>query len=117
VRTRRPWADVDLWEFFLSLPVETKFPDNESKTLVRRLLRGRVPTAILKRRDKTVFDESIMAHVDYQTLRRWLVQPEYRLTGVRYDLLEERLDRQSLDLSEFMWAKDLASVHAFLSLW
>jgi asparagine synthase (glutamine-hydrolysing) len=117
VRTRRPWADVDLWEFFLSLPVETKFPDNESKTLVRRLLRGRVPTAILKRRDKTVFDESIMAHVDYQTLRRWLVQPKYRLTGVRYDLLEERLDRQSLDLSEFMWAKDLASVHAFLSLW
>jgi asparagine synthase (glutamine-hydrolysing) len=117
VRNRRPWADIDLWEFFLSLPAEVKFPDNGSKTLVRRLLRGKVPTAILDRRDKTVFDESIMAHIDYPTLRRWLVRPDHRLSGVRYDLLEERLNREDLDLPEFMWAKDLAAVHAFLSQW
>jgi asparagine synthase (glutamine-hydrolysing) len=117
VKARRPWADVDLWEFFLSLPAEIKFPDNQSKTLVRRLLRGRVPDAILDRRDKTVFDESVMSHIDYDTLRRWLIKPDHRLGGVDYDLLEDRLERRELELPEFMWAKDLASVHAFLSLW
>jgi hypothetical protein len=94
-----------------------KFPDNHSKTLVRRLLRGKVPDAILDRRDKTVFDESVMAHLDYPTLRHWLIRPRYRLAGVDYSRLEERLEREELDLSEFMWAKDLASVHAFLSEW
>jgi asparagine synthase (glutamine-hydrolysing) len=117
VRARRPWADVDLWEFFLSLPAEVKFPDNQSKTLVRRFLQGRVPDAILDRRDKTVFDESVMSHLDYDTLRRWLISPDHRIAGVDYDLLADRLERRNLELSEFMWAKDLASVHAFLSEW
>jgi hypothetical protein len=114
---RRPWADVDLWEFFLSLPAEVKFPDTRGKTLVRRLLRGRVPDPILDRRDKTVFDDSVLASIDYRTLRRWLTDPRHRLKGVRYDLLRERLDSETLELSEFGWAKDLASVHAFLSRW
>lgn len=117
VSARRPWADVDLWEFFLSLPAEVKFPDNQSKTVVRRLLRGKVPDAILDRRDKTVFDESVMRHLDYDTLRRWLTNPKHRIGGVDYDLLEARLERRDLKLQEFMWAKDLASVHAFLSQW
>jgi asparagine synthase (glutamine-hydrolysing) len=117
VRTRRPWADVDLWEFFLGLPAEVKFPDAQSKGLVRRLLRGRVPDAILDRRDKTVFDESIVARIDYATLRRWLVEPGHRLNGVRYELLRERLEKENLSVGEFIWAKDLAAVHAFLSRW
>jgi asparagine synthase (glutamine-hydrolysing) len=94
-----------------------KFPDTRGKTLVRRLLRGRVPDPILDRRDKTMFDDSVQANIDYPTLRRWLTDPPHRLKGVRYDLLRERLDRESLELSEFLWAKDLASVHAFLSRW
>jgi asparagine synthase (glutamine-hydrolysing) len=114
---RRPWADVDLWEFFLSLPAEVKFPDTRGKTLVRGLLRGRVPDPILDRRDKTYFDDSVRASIDYPTLRRWLTDPPHRLKGVRYDLLRERLDGETLELSEFRWAKDLASVHAFLSRW
>jgi asparagine synthase (glutamine-hydrolysing) len=114
---RRPWADVDLWEFFLSLPAEVKFPDIRGKTLVRGLLRGRVPDPILDRRDKTYFDDSVRASIDYPTLRRWLTDPPHRLKGVRYDLLRERLDSETLELSEFRWAKDLASVHAFLSRW
>jgi asparagine synthetase B (glutamine-hydrolysing) len=114
---RRPWADVDLWEFFLSLPAEVKFPDTRGKTLVRGLLRGRVPDPILDRRDKTYFDDSVRASIDYPTLRRWLTDPPHRLKGVRYDLLRERLDGGTLELSEFRWAKDLASVHAFLSRW
>jgi asparagine synthase (glutamine-hydrolysing) len=114
---RRPWADVDLWEFFLSLPAEVKFPDIRGKTLVRGLLRGWVPDPILDRRDKTYFDDSVRASIDYPTLRRWLTDPPHRLKGVRYDLLRERLDSETLELSEFRWAKDLASVHAFLSRW
>jgi hypothetical protein len=114
---RRPWADVDLWEFFLSLPAEVKFPDTRGKTLVRGLLRGRVSDPILDRRDKTYFDDSVRASIDYPTLRRWLTDPPDRLNGVRYDLLRERLDGETLELSEFRWAKDLASVHAFLSRW
>jgi asparagine synthase (glutamine-hydrolysing) len=114
---RRPWADVDLWEFFLSLPAEVKFPDTRGKTLVRGLLRGRVPDPILDRRDKTYFDDSVRASIDYPSLRRWLTDPPHRLNGVRYNLLRERLDGETLELSEFRWAKDLASVHAFLSRW
>jgi asparagine synthase (glutamine-hydrolysing) len=114
---RRPWADVDLWEFFLSLPAEVKFPDTRGKTLVRGLLRGRVPDPILDRRDKTYFDDSVRASIDYPILRRWLTDPPHRLRGVRYELLRERLEGGTLELSEFRWAKDLASVHAFLSRW
>jgi asparagine synthase (glutamine-hydrolysing) len=114
---RRPWADVDLWEFFLSLPAEVKFPDTRGKTLVRGLLRGWVPDPILDRRDKTYFDDSVRASIDYPSLRRWLTDPPHRLKGIRYDLLRERLDGGTLELSEFRWAKDLASVHAFLSRW
>jgi asparagine synthase (glutamine-hydrolysing) len=117
VRTRRPWADVDLWEFFLSLPAEVKFPDTRSKTLVRRLLRGKVPDEILDRRDKTFFDESIMANVDYPRLRRLLIEPKYRIDGVDYGRLRERLEHENLELIDFEWAKDLAGIHAFLSLW
>jgi hypothetical protein len=117
VRCRRPWVDVDLWEFFLALPAEVKFPGAQTKGLVRRLLRGRVPDAILDRTDKTVFDDSIMSRIDYPSLRRWLLEPKERIPGVRYDLLRDRLESETLTLLDFMWAKDLASVHAFLSLW
>jgi asparagine synthase (glutamine-hydrolysing) len=117
IACRRPWGDVDLWEFFLSLPAEVKFPDVRGKTLVRGLLRGRVPDEILDRRDKTYFDDSVRAGIDYPELRRWLTDPPHRLSGVRYDLLRESLDAENLDLAEYGWAKDLASVHAFLSRW
>lgn len=117
VRARRPFADVDLWEFFLSLPAEVKFPDTMSKTLVRRLLRGRVPDAILDRTDKTLFDDSILRRIDYAALRTWLLDPTERIEGVDYQMLKERLDAESFGITDFLWAKDLAGVHAFLSLW
>ena len=117
VQARRPWADIDLWEFFLTLPAEVKFPDNGRKSLVRRLLRGRVPDVILDREDKTLFDAAIMHRVDYPELRRWLAQPQHRMLGVDYPALQWRLDREDLSLMEFMWAKDLAAIHAFLALW
>jgi asparagine synthase (glutamine-hydrolysing) len=117
VRLRRPWADVDLWEFFLSLPAEIKHPTVQRKGLVRRLLRGKVPDVILDRRDKTVFDESIEARVDYEGLRGWLVDPSSRISGVDYERLADDLRTERLDAGAYLWARDLAQVHAFLSLW
>jgi hypothetical protein len=37
--------------------------------------------------------------------------------GVDYALLAQRLDARDLSLPEYIWAKDLAGVHAFLGLW
>jgi hypothetical protein len=114
VTVRRPFADIDLWEFFLSLPAETKYPDLRSKTLLRQLLRGRVPDEVLNRRDKTVFDDHVMSQIDYPTLKRLLVNPEFRLTGVNYERLAERLDARNLGLIDFKWVVDLVRIHAFL---
>lgn len=117
VRVRRPWADVDLWELFLALPAEQKFPDLRSKSLVRRLLRGKIPDEILDRRDKTVFDEAFLSEIDYRTLTRFLVRPDHRVAGVDYERLAERLRRKDLTAVDYMWARNLATVHAFLSQW
>ncbi|TME93154.1 MAG: hypothetical protein E6I52_24650 [Chloroflexi bacterium] len=115
VTARRPFGDVDLWEFFLSLPAEIKFPDTRSKTLVRRLLRGRVPDAILDRPRKTVFDDHVVSQVDYPALRRLLLAPNHQIDGVDYRCLATHLEREDLALFDWFWAKELAVVHAFLS--
>jgi asparagine synthase (glutamine-hydrolysing) len=118
VSERRPFADIDLIEFFLSLPAETRYPDPLPKTLLRRLLRGRVPDIILDRRDKTVFDEFALAGMDYPALRRWLLEPgEYRMPGVNYENLAERLGQENLGIRDFIWVRDLAAIHVFLSRW
>jgi len=117
VTVRRPFADVDLWEFFLSLPAEIKFPDLRFKTLAKQLLRGRVPDAILDRRRKTVFDDHVMTQVDYPALRRLLAEPRHRVGGVDYRRLAERIARQDLNRFDWHWAQDLARIHAFLNAW
>jgi asparagine synthase (glutamine-hydrolysing) len=117
IRVRRPWADVDLWEFFLSLPAEVKFPDARPKSLIRKWLRGRLPDPILDRHGKTYFDDFVRARIDYQALRRWLANPCVRIAGVNYVTLNDHLQREDLGLVDFVWAKDLAAVHAFLEQW
>ena len=117
VQARRPWTDIDLFEFFLSLPAQTKFPDTGGKNLVRRLLRGRVPDEILDRRDRTYFNEAMLADIDYVTLRRFLIEPDHRFPGVDYSLLAERLRREDFEALDFNWARHLATAHAFLAQW
>ena len=117
VTVRRPWTDVDLWEFFLSLPAEQKFPDLRSKGLVRNLLRNRVPDEILDRTDKTVFDEAGLARIDYQVLEQFLLRPDYHVVGVDYGILRRLITEKSLSLLDYQWARDLANIHAFLSQW
>jgi asparagine synthetase B (glutamine-hydrolysing) len=117
VTVRRPWTDIDLWEFFLSLPAEQKFPDLGSKSLVKTLLRNRVPDAILDRTDKTVFDEAGMARIDYQVLEQFLLRPDYQLPGVDYGTLGRLITEKRLSLLDYQWARDLANIHAFLGQW
>jgi asparagine synthase (glutamine-hydrolysing) len=117
VRARYPWADVDVWEFFLSLPAQVKFPDAQTKGLVRRLLRGRVPDPILDRKEKTVFNEAAESAIEFEHLRTWLTGVSYRMPGVDYGMLAEHLERADMNVFEYIWAKDLAAVHAFLDLW
>ncbi len=116
VRARRPWTDVDLWEFFLSLPAEVKHPHGPRKALVQQLLRGRVPDSILDRRDKTLFNESVLKTLDYETLGNLLSMGDHRVPGVDYEALKRRIAARDFSVVDFVWAKDLASVHAFLSL-
>lgn len=117
VDSRRPFTDVDLWEFVLSLPAEVKFPDRRTKPLLRRAVRGRLPDEIIDRRDKTFFDEYHLDTADYPALRRFLVNPEHRLQGIDYGLLARRLRQEDFGVYELQWARNVARVHAFLELW
>jgi asparagine synthetase B (glutamine-hydrolysing) len=117
VTVRRPWTDVDLWEFFLSIPAEQKFPDLRSKPLVRNLLRDRVPDRILDRTDKTVFDEAGREGIDYGLLGGLLLNAQYEMPGVDYRALGRLISSRSLSLLDYQWARDLANIHAFLAQW
>lgn len=117
VRVRRPLADIDLWEFVLSLPAEIKFPNALPKSLLREAVRGRLPDAVLDREDKTFFDDFALRTADYDGLRRWILETDVRLAGVDYAALAERIETRDMGVVELLWAYDLARAHAFLSLW
>jgi asparagine synthase (glutamine-hydrolysing) len=117
VHVRRPLADVDLWEFVLTLPAEIKFPNALPKSLLRESVRGRLPDAILDRQDKTFFDDFALGTADYDGLRHWILETDVRLTGVDYALLAERIEARDMQVVELLWAYDLARAHAFLGLW
>jgi len=117
VHVRRPLADVDLWEFVLTLPAEIKFPNALPKSLLRESVRGRLPDAILDRQDKTFFDDFALRTADYDGLRHWILETDVQLAGVDYALLAERIEARDMDVVELLWAYDLARAHAFLGLW
>jgi hypothetical protein len=99
------------------LPAEQKFPDVTTKGLVRRLLRGRVPDEVLDRSEKTVFNDSVAERIDHADLRRWLGDAPPLIPGVDYDRLAKRLADEDMGVFEYLWARDLASIHAFIALW
>jgi asparagine synthase (glutamine-hydrolysing) len=117
VSVARPFVDIDLWEFFLRLPAEIKQPDLKTKTLLKRMLRGRVPDVILDRRRKTVFNDHEMTQIDYALIRRYLGNPTYRMPGVDYAALALRLERQDFTLWDWVWARDLVRISAFMNQW
>jgi asparagine synthase (glutamine-hydrolysing) len=117
VNYRTPWADVDLWEFFMSLPAGVHYPHPQHKALVRRLLRGHVPDRILDRKDKTVLNDFVLDTIDYAGFERWLRRPRHRIGGIDYGALWDDIEGRRLDVTGYMWAKDIAVAHAFLDSW
>jgi asparagine synthase (glutamine-hydrolysing) len=119
VEVRIPFADVDLAEFFLGLPAEVKFPDHSTvtKRLIKDTMRGRLPDELLNRGGKTYFDEHIADTVDWEALRGWVTDSEFRLRGIDYEQLVSDIDRRALSVNHIVWAYDLARVHAFVGLW
>ena len=117
VDSRRPFADVDLWEFVLTLPAEIKFPNALPKSLLRESVRGRLPDAILDRQDKTFFDDFALRTADYEGLRRWILETDVQLTGVDYARVGQRIEARDMKVVELLWAYDLARAHALLDLW
>jgi asparagine synthase (glutamine-hydrolysing) len=116
IQSRYPLADVDLWEFFLSLPAEIKYPNRVVKGLLRDVMTGRLPDEIVWRRDKTAFDDHLLATAEYPELRRWIIGTDgYRMDGIDYTMLRDRLEREELDVLELRRARDLARIHAFVS--
>ena len=97
VTVRRPFADLVIVEFFLSLPAEQKFPDTHFKSLLRSFLRGRLPDTRLDRPRKAVFNEAVMARADHQRLRQLLVDPPHRLRGIDYDICGLAWTRETRD--------------------
>jgi asparagine synthase (glutamine-hydrolysing) len=118
IRARRPWADLDVWEFFLRLPAEVQFPDYRMKGFARKAFRGDVPDEILDRRDKTYMDRWFeQMGVDYPAVRHWVTKGDFRISGVDYAKLGDELERGTMPLAHYLWAKDLATAHAFVDLW
>jgi asparagine synthase (glutamine-hydrolysing) len=117
VDVRRPFTDVDLWEFVLSLPAEVKFPGHVTKPLLRKAMRGRLPDPLIDRKDKTFFDEFHLATADYPTLKRLLEGSRHRLEGFDYPLLHDHLEAGQMRIYELQWARNVARVHAFLDQW
>lgn len=115
VRTRRPLVDRELWEFFLSLTPEVKFPDAWTKSLVRHALDGRAPDSVVWRTDKTVFDEDSFRNADYPGLVRRF-SDGFRLPGVSYDELVRRLETADMTMFELSMARSLASIHTFIEV-
>ncbi len=113
----RPLNDVDLVEFFIGLPAHLKFPDGQSKSLIRRTMRGSLPDEVLDRAKKTSFNEDTLSRVDYQELKRLIFGSEYRMPGVDYAMLKERLDTEQMGFWELRVAHNLADYHAFAALW
>jgi hypothetical protein len=117
VQVRSAWGDIDLWEMFLSLPAEQKFPGRRRKELIRRMMRGRVPDSVLDRSDSTGLNAFMRAGFDYGSLCRWINAGDFRMPGIDYPRLRRELERGHMSTIDYMWAKDLAGVHAFVSLW
>lgn len=112
---RRPLIDRDLWEFFLSLPAQIKFPDHVRKSLVRETMRGRVPDTVLDRTDKTGFTEDVLGRIDFEALRNEIFGIDFHLKGVNYAIVADRLEQRDVGYEELVVLNRLAGIHAFVA--
>ncbi|MGH9830371.1 MAG: asparagine synthase-related protein, partial [Blastocatellia bacterium] len=74
VEVRYPYLDRQLAEFLLAIPLEQKIRPEETRSILRRGLRGILPEPIRVRRSKGWFGESIFLKLarDRPLLEKWL---------------------------------------------
>jgi asparagine synthase (glutamine-hydrolysing) len=56
IESRLPFLDHRIVEFALSLPLEFKLKDNETKHILREMMVGNVPDEVIYRKDKKGFE-------------------------------------------------------------
>jgi hypothetical protein len=58
-----------------------------------------------------------MQQVDYETMERYLSKPKHRLAKVHYERLQDRIARREVGFMDWIWARELVRIHAFLNRW
>ena len=96
-----------------------QFPDYRMKGFVRNALRGDVPDEILDRRDKTYMRPLVRGDGRWTTprVRHWVSKGDFRMRESTTRAFGEELERETMPLPHYLWARDLAAVHAFIDLW
>lgn len=74
VEVRYPYLDRELAEFALAIPLEQKIRPQETRSIVRRGLRGILPEAVRVRRSKGWFGESLFSKLarDRRRFEKWI---------------------------------------------
>jgi asparagine synthase (glutamine-hydrolysing) len=84
---RHPFADRDLVEFLVSLPVAIKSDPMRSKALLRDALAGHAPDDVLKRVEKPEYLSVLEHRVDPASCLDWVKESGVRLPFVNYEAL------------------------------
>lgn len=87
VDLRHPFADRELVEFLVSLPVAVKVDPMRSKSLLRDALRGHAPEVVLERVAKPEYLSILERRVDRGRCVTWIEESGVRLPFVDYDRL------------------------------
>lgn len=74
VEVRYPYLDRRLAEFALAIPIEQKIRPRETRSILRRSLRGILPDSVRLRTSKGWFGESLLRRLarDRYTIEKWL---------------------------------------------
>jgi asparagine synthase (glutamine-hydrolysing) len=84
---RHPFADRELVEFLVSLPVAVKSDPMRSKALLRHALVGHAPNEVLERTEKPEYLSILEQRVDRGRCLEWVKESRVRLPSVNYETL------------------------------
>lgn len=111
---RYPYLDRRLLEFALAIPLEQKLRPFESRSLVRRALRGRVPDAVLNRRTKAGPTEAFQRAIARE--HRWLGSLFSEPILERIGVIDGKTFRQSLQRARHGIVSHPSQMHRTISL-
>jgi len=110
---RHPFADRDLVEFLISLPVGIKSDPGRSKELLRSALARHAPDAVLERGDKPEYRAVLATRVDPTSCLEWIRASGVELPLVRYERLYRDAELSSVPTGLLMF---LARAHVFAAM-